>query len=165
MRAGSQVVALALGLSVLLDARSAVAGRRAGRGPGAPTRTGRLAEAEEALRIAVEARPESAEAHYYLGLAHLRQAENALAAEAFQRALAIDPGFPGAHSSLGIAHYELGQYSEAEEKFERAVRRIGTGFDFEEPEARARRGSHMRYSKRQAQIQRRAPRPHVRPSL
>jgi Tfp pilus assembly protein PilF len=120
MRAGSEVLALALGLAVLLMHAQPSRADALAEGQ-AYLEAGHFAEAEAALRIAVEASPESAEAHYYLGLAHLRQDENVLAAEAFEHALTIDPGFPGAHSSLGITHYELGQYSEAEEQFERAV--------------------------------------------
>jgi tetratricopeptide (TPR) repeat protein len=120
MRAGSRILALGLGLSLVLTHAQPARADALADGQ-AHLEAGRFAEAEEAFRSAVEARPDSAEAHYFLGLAHLRQDEDLLAAEAFEAALAIDPGLPGAHSSLGIAYYELGRHEEAEEQLERAV--------------------------------------------
>jgi len=82
---------------------------------------GDTAGAEDALRAAVEADPESASALYYLGIALAKQGKHAQSVDAFERALAIDPDHPRARLFLGIGLYHLDRHRDARVALERAV--------------------------------------------
>ena len=82
---------------------------------------GRYAEAERALDEAVAAQPDSAKAHYYLGLAHSRQKDYRAAVRALEKALDLDPDLKGAHLSLGIAYYRTTAYQNAVKALARSM--------------------------------------------
>ncbi len=73
---------------------------------------------EEAVRI----EPGSAEAHYDLGVAHVRLNQFPAAAEQFRLALKNKPDMAVAHTSLGLVLEDLGKGSEAEAEFREALR-------------------------------------------
>jgi tetratricopeptide (TPR) repeat protein len=98
---------------------------------------GRLGEAEQALRRAVQLAPHKVQTHYYLGLVLLQEGErlrreeggktrgDELLQEAVsseRRALAIKPDYGFAHMALGLALKQLGQRAEAVDALRQAVR-------------------------------------------
>ena len=79
--------------------------RSRGRRPRARRRGGAKAAYGQALALA----PTDAEAHYNVGVAHLKAGETQEAARAWQRALAFDPGFADAHFNLGVLFQQAGR--------------------------------------------------------
>ena len=71
----------------------------------------------------MRARPESAEAHYYLGLAAARDGRPKRAIAAYLEAQAIEPDFPSLDTSLGIAYYQADELEPARSHLERALER------------------------------------------
>jgi tetratricopeptide (TPR) repeat protein len=65
--------------------------------------------------------PRDAEAHYQLGLVHLRRRQHAEAAERFRKALEIDGRELDAHHQLGRLLREQGQHAEALRHFEQVL--------------------------------------------
>lgn len=82
---------------------------------------GRYAEAERALDEAVAAQPDSAKAHYYLGLTLSRQKDYRPAMRELEKALELDPDLKGAHLSLGISYYRTGAYRKAVKALARSI--------------------------------------------
>jgi tetratricopeptide (TPR) repeat protein len=76
-----------------------------------------VAAFEEAVRL----EPGSAEAHYDLGVARLRQDQLQAAADEFRLALKANPSMAPAHNSLGSALSDLGKTAEAEAEFRAAL--------------------------------------------
>jgi tetratricopeptide (TPR) repeat protein len=74
---------------------------------------GRLDEAIEAFRQAVELDRKLVSARHHLGAALLDKGLPAEAAEEFRVAVALDPEHSGAHFDLGRALHDRGQYTEA----------------------------------------------------
>lgn len=75
--------------------------------------TGRLDEAEDALRQAVAAAPDWEAVHYELGKLWLRRDDTEHAAAAFAEAARLMPTFAAAHANLGAALGELERPEEA----------------------------------------------------
>jgi tetratricopeptide (TPR) repeat protein len=73
---------------------------------------------EEAVRL----EPGSAEAHFDLGVAHLRLNQLPAAVGEFRLALKANPGMVLAHSSLGSALSDMGKTAEAEAELREALR-------------------------------------------
>ena len=74
---------------------------------------------------AVPARAQSAqegEAHFNIGLTHLREGRAALAQEEFRKALKSDSKNPYFHKALGISYMQLRKYPEAIEAFRTALK-------------------------------------------
>jgi hypothetical protein len=88
---------------------------------GAELERGRLPEATQACRAAVEALPTFPEGWQTLGVAHARGGEIAQAIACFRRALALRPDHFNALRNLGSAHANLGEYAEAAGYFRRAL--------------------------------------------
>jgi protein O-GlcNAc transferase len=77
---------------------------------------GELAEAETALRGAIRAKPDYAEAYYTLGTV-LKQQENLQdAADALREAIRLQPNWAGAHTTLGTVLRQLGDTQGAGEE-------------------------------------------------
>src|SRR5262249_23474210 len=82
---------------------------------------GRLAEAEAALRKAIDLQPDYAQAHYNLGLALRNQGKLAEAEAAFRKAIELQPDFAEAYVGLGLALKNQGKLAEAVKAYRRAV--------------------------------------------
>ncbi len=81
-------------------------------------RQGKDAEAEEAWRAILKARPSNPEPYAHLGLLEARQAHYKEAAADYRKALAIGPGIPALHLNLGLALFKDGDLKGAIQEFE-----------------------------------------------
>lgn len=77
-------------------------------------RQGRLEEALPTLQAAVQARPDSARAHFELARALVQFTRLAAAAEQLVEALKLDPNLGPAHLLLGKVYFRLGRPAEAQ---------------------------------------------------
>ncbi len=84
---------------------------------------GRIDEAEEGYRRVLAHDPQSAEAHFMLGLVHLLRNRLPEALSSLSRAIAIDPEDARYHNNLGKALMGLARAQEALEAFESALAR------------------------------------------
>lgn len=84
---------------------------------------GRIDAAEEGYRRVLAGHPQSAEAHFMLGLVHLQRNRLPEALSSLSRAIAIDPGDARYHNNLGKALMGLARAQEALEAFESALAR------------------------------------------
>lgn len=84
-------------------------------------RQGRAAEAETALRQAIELRPDLAEAHANLGLVLDGAGRRAEAEACYRRSLALAPGVMQTHLNLGALLMEQKRLPEAEAAFRQAL--------------------------------------------
>jgi tetratricopeptide (TPR) repeat protein len=82
---------------------------------------GRLDEAADSHRRAIEARPDYAEAHNNLGSVLRDQARFDDAVASYRRALAIKPDFAMAHDNLGLVLRSLGRLDQAVSSHRRAL--------------------------------------------
>ncbi|MEN8262956.1 MAG: tetratricopeptide repeat protein [Nitrospirota bacterium] len=83
---------------------------------------GKHRKAAELFQKAVEINPDSAEAHYNLGVAYGNLGMFQKAVKAYKRAVDLDPGHEKAYCNLGIVYEEAGNYKEAIEVYEKAIR-------------------------------------------
>ena len=102
-------------------------------------------EAAEAYGRAAELRPDSAEAHASLGLAHAEAGSRAEAVTVLRRCLELGGHYDGkTHGALGRAFFTLGMYVEAAAAYGEGLRRWGCSHCREElarsNEAAGRRG-------------------------
>ena len=74
------------------------------------------------FQLALEADPNSVEAHSFLGNAHARRGEFAQAEERLRRSLALAPDYADSHYYLGAVLLEQGKLSEAMPVFEAALK-------------------------------------------
>jgi tetratricopeptide (TPR) repeat protein len=70
---------------------------------------------------AVQAAPDSEEAHFKLGTLWARAQLLAPAEIAFQQAIALDAGYTDAHANLGVVYYQMGRLSDALQEFNTAL--------------------------------------------
>lgn len=82
---------------------------------------GRLEEAVEACRRAIELRPEHAESHHLLGSVYLELHRSWEAAAAFQKVTDLQPRSASAWFNLGLAHAADDQHQKAIDAYTRAV--------------------------------------------
>ena len=82
----------------------------------------RYGEAIAAYQDAIAVDPARSDAHYNLGLAHLKLEQPDKAIGPFQRALSLDPRSVDAHINLGNAFAFLGRHRDAETAYEAALR-------------------------------------------
>ncbi len=82
---------------------------------------GKHKKAAEFFERAVEINPDSAEAHYNLGVAYGNLGMFEKAVKAYKRAVDLDPGHEKAYCNLGIAYEGAGNYKEAIEVYEKAI--------------------------------------------
>jgi tetratricopeptide (TPR) repeat protein len=83
-------------------------------------KAGRLAEAVQALERIAAAEPASADAQFYLGIAHYRAGRPERAVPALSRATELTPKRATAWKALGLAHAAAGDLPAAEEPFRKA---------------------------------------------
>jgi tetratricopeptide (TPR) repeat protein len=81
-------------------------------------RQGKDAEAEEAWRAILKARPSNPEPYAHLGLLEARQAHYEEAAADYRKALVIGPSIPALHLNLGLALFKGGDLKGALQEFE-----------------------------------------------
>ena len=82
---------------------------------------GEISRAGEAYQLALDRDPESAEAHFYLGLLFVRQERTALAVGKFQDALRIRPDYTEARLNIGVAYLRGGDLPDAVRMFESII--------------------------------------------
>ncbi len=82
---------------------------------------GRHRKAAEFFEKAIEINPDSAEAHYNLGVAYGNLDMFQKAVKAYKRAVDLDPGHEKAYCNLGITYEEEGNYKKAIEVYEKAI--------------------------------------------
>ncbi|MGE5232501.1 MAG: tetratricopeptide repeat protein [Acidobacteriota bacterium] len=104
-------------------------------------RNGRYAEAAEAFRAALAARPESVEARVDLAAALVAQGERATAIDLLRAAAGIDPRDGTARLNLGVLLVEAGAYAEAVPHLRAAVAALPADAEAERTLGRALRES------------------------
>ncbi len=87
-------------------------------------KAGRIDDAEAGYRRVLADRPDSAEAHFMLGLVHLQKNRPAEAERSLRRAIEIDPGDARYHNNLGKSLLALGRPEAALAAFEAALARL-----------------------------------------
>ncbi|MSO23109.1 MAG: tetratricopeptide repeat protein [Acidobacteria bacterium] len=81
----------------------------------------RLQEVIDALRQAIRAKPDLADAHYTLGGAYLRMGRWQEATDALLQSIRLRPGSAEAHINLGVAYTKLGRLQEAVVAYQKAI--------------------------------------------
>lgn len=85
--------------------------------------TSHAGERELQLRLqALTVNPQDADAHYQLGLIHLKRGDLNAARERFQKAMEIDPADADYHYHLGRVHERKGEWDHALERYEETYR-------------------------------------------
>ncbi|MDD2988633.1 MAG: tetratricopeptide repeat protein [Zoogloea sp.] len=77
--------------------------------------------AEALYRRIIEAAPELADAHHFLGVLCHESGRSAEGIALIQRAIELVPDFPGFHNNLGNIHMQCGQLAEATACYGRAI--------------------------------------------
>ncbi len=83
---------------------------------------GKVEEAVEAFKAAIEARPDYPEAHNNLGVAWAQQERSEAAEECYRTALRLKPDYAAAQNNLGNVHLVRGRLAEAEACYRAALR-------------------------------------------
>src|SRR5947199_228729 len=81
-----------------------------------------LAEAEQAYKKAVGARPEFVDAHYSLGFILKSKGELEPATQEFRTTVKLKPDYAEAYMNLGVVYALQHKFSEAEQAYEEAIR-------------------------------------------
>jgi tetratricopeptide (TPR) repeat protein len=84
-------------------------------------RQGKIPEAIEAFKKAIDANPQNDDAYLRLGILYKDQGRIVMAEEAFRKAIDINPHNDGAYDALGILYKDQGKISQAEEAFRKAI--------------------------------------------
>lgn len=84
-------------------------------------KAGRLAEAAEQYRMAVQIEPEMVSAWNNLGVAEAGLGRLSEAESAYRRAIKMSPQYALAHYNLGRVHDALGSYDAAIEEYQKAI--------------------------------------------
>jgi len=92
-------------------------------------RLGHLDDAAKSFTNCLRTDPDSAPAHFNLGLVQLRQGRSNEAVAHLQQALKLDPQIPGANLFLGMADYRLSRFSDARAALENATQSDRTNPD------------------------------------
>ena len=90
-------------------------------------RQGRLEEAADQFRRAVDVDPELANAHNSLGMIYLAQNKLDQAIASFQTASRLRPNVAETHGNLGIAYFRAGRKAEAKAALDKALQLQPTG--------------------------------------
>jgi tetratricopeptide (TPR) repeat protein len=83
---------------------------------------GDYAKAIECYKEIVQRKPDSAEAHFNLGVAYGKIGENKKAIECFRETIRLDPTSHVAYCNLGLDYKDLGDNDNAVESFKEAIR-------------------------------------------
>ncbi len=83
---------------------------------------GDYAKAIECYKETIRSKPNSAEAHFFLGLAYDKAEDKEKAIELFKEAIRLKPTTVQAYSNLGFCYKDLGDCQKAIESFKEAVR-------------------------------------------
>jgi protein O-mannosyl-transferase len=89
---------------------------------------GRLVEATRHFQMAIEIKPNYAEAYYNLGVVLDRQGKPGEAIDHYQKALEINPNHAEAHNNLGMVLAQQGRTAEAIGHFQKAIE-VKPGFE------------------------------------
>src|SRR6266542_1831584 len=84
-------------------------------------RKGDLPAAERLLKIALEKRQDSPFAHYWLGVAYMKEHRLADAEDALHKGIELRPNFPQAYDALGMLYDKQQLYSKSERSFLHAL--------------------------------------------
>ncbi|MDA0241394.1 MAG: tetratricopeptide repeat protein [Proteobacteria bacterium] len=84
-------------------------------------RGGKIAEAEDIYRAALDDEPDNARAHHLLGLIALQTGNPENALTLFQRSISLDPGQSAALCDLGATLQRLGNLEDAADAFRQAL--------------------------------------------
>ncbi len=84
-------------------------------------RQGKINEAIEQYKLALDYRPDYVDAHYNLGLLYLQQGKTDLAIQEISEATRLSPDIAAYHQSLGVAYVEAGKPKEARKAFEKVL--------------------------------------------
>lgn len=87
----------------------------------AAARTGRYADAKEALERAIALDPTNDQAFFNLAIVHMEMSEFEVAEEHLSRAITVNPEPAGYHEKLGTVRMQLEQWDRAKEAFEGAI--------------------------------------------
>jgi len=90
-------------------------------------RQGKIDQAIENYRLALDVERDYADAYNNLGFLYLQQGRTDLAISAFSEATRLGPKVPVYHRNLGIAYAEAGRRREARRAFERVLELESTG--------------------------------------
>jgi superkiller protein 3 len=90
-------------------------------------RQGKIDQAIENYRLALDVERDYADAYNNLGFLYLQQGRTDLAISAFSEATRLGPKVPVYHRNLGIAYTEAGRRREARRAFERVLELESTG--------------------------------------
>ena len=82
---------------------------------------GDYAKAIECYKETVRSKPNSAEAHFYLGLAYDKAGDKEKAIESFREVIRLEPTSSRAYCNLGLCYKDLGVYEKAIESYKEAV--------------------------------------------
>jgi tetratricopeptide (TPR) repeat protein len=81
----------------------------------------RLAEATEAYRRAIAAKPDLVDAHFNLGFIYRSEGKPEEAARQFLEVIRYRPEYAEAHMNLGIVYVSLNKLDAAEQAYEKAI--------------------------------------------
>jgi tetratricopeptide (TPR) repeat protein len=79
-----------------------------------------FAEAEALINVQLKENPESADAHYFLGVMHYFQGQLGRTVEELRKSLSIDPHHTDAAICLSVLFNDIGKYDDAKRVFEQA---------------------------------------------
>ena len=80
---------------------------------------GRVDQANAYYRQSIRLEPSLAEAHFRLGLVHVRKKQEDKAEHAFNEAIRLDPQMTSAYYRLSLLHFKQGKKAEAEQEMEK----------------------------------------------
>ncbi len=84
-------------------------------------RRGHLVEAEILYRKIIEAAPDYADAHHFLGVLMHQRGNSDAAVELIHRSIALNPGEPNYYNNLGNVLVEAGRLAEAADAYEKVI--------------------------------------------
>ena len=80
---------------------------------------GRVDQAAAYYRQSIRLEPSLAEAHFRLGLVHIRKKEDDQAERAFHEAIRLDPQMTSAYYRIALLHFKQGKKAEAEKEMQK----------------------------------------------
>lgn len=90
-------------------------------------RQGKIEEAIDEYKLALDIRPDYVDAHYNLGLLYLQQGRTDLAIKKFTEATRLSPDIAVYYRTLGVAYVQAGRPQEARKAFEKVLSMESSG--------------------------------------